>query len=131
MSHCSVAWMKCIPLQFSLIERLYIYHVKYCAGSTKTYESLRAIINITCSIRAPTQYSSDQSSLKLSHSERPLLPREVRLTIRAEERKTKQIMLPSSGVMQWVSDRVLRVTAPLRTPQSSYIGKRSRLRSVC
>lgn len=89
--------MKCIPLQFRLIKRLYIYHVKYCAGSTKTYEYLRAIINITCSITVLTQYSADQSSLKLSHSERPLLPREIRLTVRGEERKTKQILLPSPG----------------------------------
>lgn len=127
--------MKCTPLQFSLTETLYTYHVKYCAGSTKTYEYLMAIINITCSITLPTQYSSDQSCLKLSHSERALLPPAIRLTIRGEGRKTKQITLPSSWLMQWVGGSqksgVLRVTVPRRMAQSSYTGKCSRLRSMC
>lgn len=118
MIHWRVAWMRCIPLQFRLIKGLYIYHVKYCAGSTKTYAYLRAIINMTCSITVLAQYSSEQSSLKLSRRERPLLPREVRPTVRGEERKTKQILLPSSWVTQWVSDWALGVTAPLRMAQS-------------
>lgn len=100
MIHWSGAWMKCTPLSFTLIERLYIC----CAGATKPCEYLMAILNITCSVALPTRYSSDQSSLKLSRTERPLLPWEIRLTLRGEERKTKEMLLPPSWVMQQVSN---------------------------
>lgn len=96
--------MKCTPLQLSLTETLYTYHVKYCAGSTKTYEYLMAIINITCSITLPTPYSSDQSSLKLSHSERALLPQAIRLTITKEDKTNHSAFFLADAVGRWQSE---------------------------
>lgn len=46
-----------------------------------------AIINITCRITLPTRYSSDQSSLEPSHTERP---RDIRPKIRGEGRETEK-----------------------------------------
>lgn len=43
-----------------------------------------AVINITCRITLPARYSSDQSSLQPSHSERP---QDMRPKIRGEGRE--------------------------------------------